>query len=204
MEETKGQFETDAQSIVSGENETTQSSEEQGDSEIAVKYSTHKKLLNQHKNVKSELEDLRAFKQKVEEEESMKKGEFDKIIKARDERIHELSSKLENIDKGMRDSRKYQAFNDLLPGKIKKDEYAAFIDLDGIGTTDDGQIDRVSLEQSVNKFVKEFPDLIQLSSGKSLPNVNSVGGSTPNTKKSLKNMTREELKAAYISGQFKH
>lgn len=208
----KGQFETDAPEIVSQENlkesvEGRGEGAETGDvsDKDPVKYATYRKLLNQHKNTRSELDELRAFKQQKEEEEALAKGEFDKILRAREEQIAELKGKLDSIDRDMTDGQKLQAFLDRVPGKIKRQEYMSFVDLESIAINPDtGKIDEVSLEREVGKFVKEFPDLIQPASGKTLPQVGSIGASRPNVKKSLKTMSDSELSNAFLNGQFKN
>jgi len=203
----KGQLETATQEIESQETEKETNVETQDsgqDQDVPIKYSTHKKLLNQHKNLKSELEELREFKQKQEEDQALKRGEFDKILKAREEKIEELSNKLKGIDQENNDRRKLQAFLNKVPGKVKKNEYLSFVDLDSIATDPEtGEVDSVTLEREAKKFVENFPDLIVPANNKALPQVGSLNNDRPNVRKSLKTMTREELKKAYINGQFK-
>ena len=205
--ETKGQLETATDSLETKQSqgetiETKVDEATQSENEGMVKYATHKKLLNQLKNRSEELDELRAFKTKVEEQDAIKRGEFEKIIASRDETIKELQTKLDTIERDVTDGTKLQAFLDSVPGKVKKQEYLSFVDLDKIGVDPDtGKIDQISLERSVKNFVETYPEFIQPSSGKSLPNVGNLSQKV-NTKRSLKELSDEELKRNYISGNF--
>jgi hypothetical protein len=206
-DEAKGQFETATDEIVSQQTDNenkvqTQESEQEND--VPIKYSTHKKLLNQHKNLKSELEELREYRQKNEEAESLRKGEYEKILRAKEEKIQELTNKLKGIDQDMADRKKLQAFIDKIPGKIKKNEYLVHVDLDSIATDPEtGEIDAMTLEREAKRFVENFPDLFIKATSKTLPQVGSLNNERPNVRKSLSQLSRDELKERYKAGQFR-
>lgn len=200
--EQKDQFVTDAKDQIVSEQESTKTEETTNETDV-VKYATHKKLLNQLKNKSEELEELRRFKEEIEETEAKKKGDYEALLKAREEKIQSLSSKLESYETNLREGQKLQAFMDNLPGKIKKQDYLSFVNLDEIALDPEtNRVDETSLKIAVDKFVQEYPDLIEAKGKNSLPKVASLGG-RPNVKRSLKEMSREELRQAYLSGQFK-
>lgn len=171
-----------------------------------IRYSTHKKLLNQHKNLQSELEELRSFRKEIEEKEQLKKGEFEKILKNREERINELQTKLNTVQENITDGKKINAFMEKLPGKVKRNEYLSFVDLDDIAVDPEtGKVDMSTVEVAAQRFANQFPDLIEMSTKKDMPNYNVQGSQRPNSisgKRTLKKMTREELREAYLRGEF--
>lgn len=201
-EEKKGQFETDAAQIESEQKIETLDADQE-ERERLVKYGTHKKLLNQHKNLKSELDELREWKSKVEEDELAKKGDYEKLLRTRDEQVDQLSLKLTKYEQEKTESRKLGAFVSKLPGKIKRQEFLSFADIESIDINPDtGEIDEFSLEKAVNSFVDEYgQDCIKPSNPKGLPSVGHFGGK-PNLKRSLKDLSREELRKMYIEGKF--
>jgi hypothetical protein len=196
------QFETGNQDLGDRDSNTNENDFET-DGQGTVKYSTYKKAINQLKNQKGEIEELRNFRRQIEEKEMQKKGEYDKLLKVRDERINELEGKLGSIERDRLEGKKLNAFIDKLPGKIKKQEYLSFLDTDSINVDpESGQIDEMSLDNAVNSFVKNYNDLIQPTNSKSLPSVGHLGGK-PNLKRSLKDLSREELRQAYRQGAFR-
>lgn len=171
--------------------------------EDVVKYSTHKKLLNQLKSKSEELEELRNFKRQFEETEAKKKGDYEALIKSREDELKEWKEKATSYERNLIEGQKLSAFINKLPGKIRRDEYLSFVDLDEIALDpSSNRVDERSVEMVVNKFVEKYGDLLEAKSENKLPKVGSLGG-RPNMKRSLKEMSREELRQAYLSGQFK-
>ena len=188
--------------IVSQSDQQTDKTTEDNSTDV-VKYSTHKKLLNQLKNKSEELEELRRFKQELEENEARKKGDYEQLLKAREAELKEWKERASSYERNLVEGQKLSAFINKLPGKIRRDEYLSFVDLDEIAldpTTN--RVDERSVEMVVNSFVEKYGDLLEAKSENKLPKVGSLGG-RPNMKRSLKEMTREELRQAYLNGEFK-
>lgn len=199
----KVQFETDPQQLETDEKTVNDVILE--DEEVKpIKYGTHKKLLNQYKNIKTEADELREYKRQREEEESLKRGEFDKIIGALKEENNELKSKVTNNDRDKTDSKKLDGFLKKLPGKVKRDKYLAYVDLDKIAIDPDtGELDELSLERQVKSFVNECPELIELANPKRLPVINGTGETSRkvDVKTTIKKMTNEQLRIAYLKSE---
>lgn len=171
--------------------------------EEIVKYSTHKKLLNQLKNKSEELEELRQFKKQFEENEAKRKGDYEALLKSRESELEEWKNRATTYEQNLVEGQKLTAFINKLPGKIKRDEYLSFVNLDDIALDPDSKrVDEHSVELAVNKFVENYGDLLEAKSENKLPKVGSLGG-RPNMKRSLKELTREELREAFINGSFK-
>lgn len=203
MSDQDTQLETESTQIVSEQNSENDKTSDESREDGAVKYSTHKKLLNQLKNKGEELEELRAFKKQFEENEAKKKGDYEALLKSRESRIEELESKLTSYETTLIEGQKLQAFVDNLPGKVKRQEYLSFVDLDDIALDPEtNRVDEHALRLAVEKFVKEHGHLIETGQKNTLPKVGSLGG-RPNMKRSLKDLTREELRQAYLNGDFK-
>lgn len=196
--DTQEQFETAPQDL--GGQESVKDSET--DQDGTVKYTTYKKAVSQLKNQKGELEQLRAYKQQIEEDALAKKGDFEKLLATREERINDLQGKLDNVEKDRLEAKKLGAFIDKLPGKMRKQEYLSFLDTDSIQIDPQtGKVDPLSLNSAVDTFVKDYGDLIQTANPKGLPNVGHLGGK-PNLKRNLKDLSTSELRNEYLKGNW--
>jgi hypothetical protein len=199
-EERNAQFETGTHEPVVQENEIIEENVEPKDD--VVKYASYKKAVNQLKNQKSELEELREWKKQIVEDEQLKKGNFEQAIKSRDEALIDLKSKLTNFEQAEIDGKKIHAIQSKLPGKISNPEYLSFIDLDSIEIDpESGDLDELTLTRAVDGFVSRHAKLMEPTNSKGLPTVGHLGG-RPNLKRSLKDLSRDELRQQYINGNF--
>lgn len=197
-DEKKDPLVTDTDSPIVSEGE--QKTEEQNE---VVKYSTHKKLLNQLKNKGEELEELRDFKRRFEEQEAKKKGDYEALIKSRDAELAEWKTRATEYERNLVEGQKLSAFINKLPGKIRREEYLSFVDLEDIALDPStNRVDESSVDMAVNRFLEKHGDLLEAKNKNSLPKVGSLGG-RPNMKRSLKELSRDELRQAFISGNFK-
>lgn len=203
-----GQFVTDGTKSPVDEvkgNENSPTENAQDASNDTVKYSTHQKAINQLKSKaemlktqQQELEELRNYKHQMEEAELARKGEYEKLLSTRDERIQSLQSRLDEYERNRVESKKLGAFIDKLGGELSRDEYYSFVDFGAIQMNPETEeIDAISLEKEVETFRQKYHDLIKPKRKPGLPNVAHVGGQV-NTRKSLKSLSNEELKQLYI------
>lgn len=191
--------ESDAKSPVGNAREKNSQVDDQ-ESKDFVKYETYKKTVNQLKNYKQELEGLRAFKQQAEEAEMVKKGDYEKLLASRDQKISELQAVLDDFENDKIIGKKGAAFIKKLGANLKKEEYWRHVSFDDIQMNPEtGDVDELSLEREVNRFKNEFgTDLLVTASGPSVPNIGHLGGK-PNAKKSLKDMSREQIRQLYLN-----
>jgi len=196
-----GQLETATESLVTNQSESVEPKAEIVEDKT-VSYGSHKKLLNQHKHQKAELEELRSYKQRVEEEKALEKGEYEKVLKTREEELQNMRTRFQEIEQKEMDTRKIQAVLNQIPGQLVKPEYLSHVDLDAIAVDPDTkEPDSMGVEMAVGKFIKEHPTLFVPKKGKTLPVYNAPN--TPSSAKNLKSMSREELKEAFLRGNFK-
>jgi hypothetical protein len=173
----------------------------------SVSYETFNKLLAQRKKDKEvlktyekQVEELSGWKKSIEEQESVKKGEYEKILTTYKTENEALKGKLSEVQKSIVDGQKYNAFLDKLPGRLDRSEYLQFVDIEEIAIDPDtGIVDEATVQSSVDKFVKGFGKLITPTNTKSLPSHDRIGdvGYKP---KSIKALSDAELKEAFLKG----
>lgn len=168
-------------------------------SEEKVDYKTYSKVLDklkatekQNKSLEERLGLLEGKEKSAEEKNKsleegklIEKGEYKKLLELREKEILETKAALEKSKneinaskKDLADTWKLQSFYDKLPGKIKRREYLDFVPLDEIVfNPESGEIDMTSVETTVNKFMEQFPDLVDTSHIKALPGNAAQGGS---------------------------
>lgn len=177
-------------------------------SKDTVSYETFNKLLAQRKKdreklgtYEKQLEELSGWKKQLEEQESVKKGEYEKILSTYKTENEALKGKLSEVQKSIVDGQKYQSFIDKLPGRLDRSEYLQFVNVEDIAIDPEtGVVDEATVQSAVDKFVKSYGKLITPTNTKSLPSHDRIGSVTI-TPKSLKQMSNEELKQAFIKGQ---
>lgn len=136
------------------------------------------KLLAQRK---SDMVKLREYEKKLSlfeeqdrlkrEEEQRNRGEFDKILKSREEEIEAYKKREKQIHEELRVEHSKQAFLSLLPGKLANPDYLNLIPVNQIKYNADGDIDMKNLESLVENWKKSHFRLIDMpGSNAQLPN----------------------------------
>lgn len=136
------------------------------------------KLLAQRK---SDMVKLREYEKKLSlfeeqdrikrEEEQRNRGEFDKILKSREEEIEAYKKREKQIHEELRIEHSKQAFLSLLPGKLANPDYLNLIPVNQIKYNADGDIDMKNLESLVENWKKSHFRLIDMpGSSAQLPN----------------------------------
>lgn len=173
-----------------------------------LSYESYQRLLSQRKKdreklekYQSELNELKSWKQSLEEQEATKKGEYEKILANYKEENSKLKNELTEYQKSLVDGMKLQAFLDKLPGSLDSQDYYQFANLEEIAIDpESGAVDQQTLQSAVDNFVKKHSRLLTPKNNRSLPGHDRVGPLSYKPK-SVKEMTREELKEAFIKGQ---
>ncbi len=175
-----------------------------------VKYDTYKRVLGTLKNREAEMNELKskleAYEQQersLREKELESKGQYEQILNTYKSKINEYENKLTTYEKNLMEGQKLNAFLDALPGRVKKQEYLSFVPTDEIAldpTT--GMVDEHSVKVAVSKFVEHYSDLITPANSKTLPQLGRVG-QIGAFKKDLNSASIEELRQAFLRGNFK-
>ena len=134
--------------------------------EDKVAYNTYKKLLNEKKQQQQKLEELLSWRKEIElqkEEEEEKKlkeqQKWQEIADKKEKELKKLQEQMSFEKKKQQNKIKEEAFKDALGANLKK-AYMLHVDLDAIDLSEDGQIDEYTLENVVDKFKEEFPELL--------------------------------------------
>lgn len=134
--------------------------------EDKVAYNTYKKLLNEKKQQQQKLEELLSWRKEIElqkEEEEEKKlkeqQKWQEIADKKEKELKKLQEQMSFEKKKQQNKVKEEAFKESLGANLKK-AYMLHVDLDSIDLAEDGQIDEYTLENVVDKFKEEFPELL--------------------------------------------
>lgn len=186
-----------------------------------VDYSTYNKAINQLKKIQEENKNLaetvnslkglkdefdrqREEKTKRKEEDLLKQGEFKKLLELREQENATLKEQLQgkenevtNSKKNLHDTWKSIHLQNALPGKIKKTEYLNYINFDEIPIDpDNGQPDKQAVQLAAEKFMKDYPELVDTTNIKSMPGnaPGTTGGKFP-TVETFKELPLSEMKS---------
>jgi hypothetical protein len=132
---------------------------------------------SKYQETRAKLDEYEAAREAKQIEEQKARGEFDKILADKDERIANLESNLNSNIKQTNDFVKTNAFLSTLEGKLET-KYFNHIPLDSIKIDESGEIDQESLSSAVSGFKESHPRLI-IQRKADIPNTKtgSTGGS---------------------------
>lgn len=174
-----------------------------------VSYETYQKVLSEKKSVQSKLQELEGkfletekAQRLLEESKLNEKGEFKKLFELKEQELkleREKNLKLEkekdSYKGSLDDTYKLNAFYDKLPGKIKRQEYLNFVDLDSIIINPEtGNVDPTSVQNVVASFVENYSDLIKPNDFGRLPGDAPKGSNRKYTISEWKSLSLKEQK----------
>jgi vacuolar-type H+-ATPase subunit I/STV1 len=156
-----------------------------------VSYETYQKLLSQRKKdqerltaLEKEQQELLEKKKQDEENKLNEKGEYKKIIEIREQKINELTGKInefenkyKSIEDQLKTRRKLEAFLGKLPARLMDHDYLKLVDFDDIAVDPEtGDVDGNSLDTVVSSFVKKHGRLLETKKT-GMPNEATTGSS---------------------------
>lgn len=165
-----------------------------------VAYDTYRKVLSERKRdkeklsaIEEELSRYRELEKSLEEKKAMEAGQWEKLKQTYLQENESLRTELQDYKKNMIDGRKLQKFLDKIPGTIAKREYLSFVNTENIVIDPEtNEIDELSLDREVGKFMKDHSALVMPAETRKNPNYASFGGLT-NHKKQIGEMNLKEL-----------
>lgn len=133
---------------------------------------------------KSKEEEFKTQQTKAEEDRLRQQGEYKTLLEQREKELAMLresldttSSEVESYKRSMTNLRKASAFERELGGKLKKDSYWSHVNFDQIALDpESGEIDRGTLKEVANNFIKEYRELVDFPTNGNLPNGTPNGG----------------------------
>jgi len=144
-----------------------------------------KKYKEGYQTFKAEKDEIAKMQAQANEEKLREKGQYDVLLKQREERLKELESELNNYkgevqsrDEAILNFKKAAAFEKQLGGKLKKDAYWNHVDFDNIAIDPaTGKIDSHSLVKVTESFKNDFNELVDYGNIGNLPNGTAQGSS---------------------------
>ena len=137
-----------------------------------VAYETHQKLLGERKRDQARIRELAektaAFEKAEREREEktlLERNQFQDVLKIRDKEVEEYKTKYTQLLDYQVNTAKQVAFLENVDGKIPQ-KYWGMIPRDEIQMDQDsGEIDKNSLKAAIDKFKREYPEVILPSAG---------------------------------------
>lgn len=133
-----------------------------------VSYETHERLLREKKKLQEEAELLRNEKKLREDEEAKKRGDFEALLKSREEELSIAKSKLTSLQDRIMDAQKLTAVLNTAGSPIDS-KWHGLIDTNKIVVhPDTGEVDQMSVTRVVEDLRKSWPEMFKVK-GQTLP-----------------------------------
>ena len=151
---------------------------------------------------KSKEEELNQQRAKEEEERLREQGQFKTLLEQRERELEQLRGSLDetkneaqSYKESIQNLKKASAFEREIGGKLKKDSYWTHVDFSRIALNPEtGEIDRGSLKETADSFLKEYKELVAFPSGGNLPNGTPNGSSGKLTYEQWKKLPLKDRK----------
>lgn len=128
----------------------------------------HNELLAETKTAKAKLKEFQEKERLKEEEEAKKRGDYEKLVKDRDEELLKLKGELTTHKSRMESASKLAAVLDAVDSDIER-KWFDMIPLDQIILNPEtGEIDQMSVTKTVENLKKTWPEMFKVK-GKGLP-----------------------------------
>jgi galactokinase len=176
--------------------DTQEENQVQNQRKDVVKYETYQKVLSEKKKrdemlseYQQRLEELETANKQREEDELKKKENFKQLLEVREKELGEIKNQLTQFKEQSVLTKKAQAFLQSVGG-LKKQEYLELVDFSKIPIDDDGQVDQVALESYRDEWKSKFPETLNDSHAKKVPNTSPKGGSSePSRSEKMEKLT---------------
>lgn len=151
--------------------------QEPGTKKDVVAYETHRRLLDEKKKLQEKYEAL-ASKDKVREEDDAKKrGDFDAILKSREEELKSTRDELTSIRETIKNAQKLTAVLSTAGSPIES-KWHGLIDTSKILINpDSGEVDQMSVTKVVEDLRKSWPEMFKNPNAPKLPADAPLGNS---------------------------
>lgn len=154
--------------------------DDSGKTELSLE--KHKQLLDEKKKIQAEkariekeLNEYKAKEREKEEADAKKRGDFESILKSRDEELEKIKSELSGYKERISYSQKMTAVLDAIGTKIE-DKWLSLIDADKVIINPaTNEIDQASVTKLVENLRKDWPEMLKKQSG-NLPDKAPQGG----------------------------
>jgi hypothetical protein len=146
-----------------------------------VSYETHQELLGQRKKDQEKLKALEAKLKEIESKDSTERekklkdeGNFKALLEDREKELAKLREQNEELQKSVHTfeetlttTKKFNAFNRAIGGKLKNEDYYKFVDTSKIAIdAETGKVDESSVKNYAKNFVEKHRELVDVNGGK--------------------------------------
>jgi hypothetical protein len=176
-----------------------------------VSYESHRKLLNEYKQSKTRLSEIETKYQELnkrlelEEENKMKEQQkWREIAEKKEKELKNAVDQIQFLNKKHQNKIKEDYFKKALGADLKK-AFMMHVDLDSISIDEKGEVDEMTLQNAVEKFKDDFPELVPTDREEikldkksyTLPQKNAKGKTNNISIQDLKGLSVRELKELY-------
>lgn len=134
-----------------------------------VSYDTHRKLLDEKKKVQQERDALAAEKKQREEEEAKKRGDYETLLKTREEELNNYKTKYNSLQNNIVEAQKLTAVLGAAGSPIEQ-KWHGLIDTSKIAVhPESGEIDQMSVTKVVEDLRKSWPEMFKNPNPAKLP-----------------------------------
>ncbi len=157
-----------------------------------VKYDTYSRVLAEAKKLKDKVREYESVLQQTQEQKLKEQNEWKTLAEQYKSKLDQTSRTLEEQERAITNGLKFQEFEKHLGGKLKKRDYASFVDFEKIVLNPETKsVDEDSVKTVVSDFIKEHSSLVDFGSQGKLPN-QAPSKFAPQGKR-LEEMTVQEL-----------
>ena len=127
----------------------------------SVTYETHRKLLDEKKKIQARLEAFEAEKKAKEEEEAKRKGDFETLLRTREEENQTLKAQLKAKEELEVKRRKLAAVLDSIGGEVEPKWFSLIDTSQVVVNPDTGEVDQMTVTKAVENLRKTWPEMIK-------------------------------------------
>jgi threonine dehydrogenase-like Zn-dependent dehydrogenase len=134
---------------------------ENQDVKSTIAYDTHRKLLDEKKKVQAQLDQLLREKTEREEADARKRGDFEALLKAREEELAKERTARQELSERITTGRKLNAVIEALGGNIDQ-KWLRLIDTDEVAVNPEtGEVDAMTVARAAESLKKQWPEMIR-------------------------------------------
>jgi hypothetical protein len=157
-----------------------------------VKYETYSKVLSEAKKLKEKVREYETVLEQSKEQKLKEQNEWKTLAEQYKTKLDQTSSVLQEQERSIINGIKYQEFEKHLGGRLKKRDYASFVDFDKIILNPESKtVEPESVKLVAAEFLKQYSELVELPSQGKLPN--QAASSFVPQGKSIQEMDVKEL-----------
>lgn len=149
------------QKVPEGQSGEPVAAPENQEAKSTIAYETHRKLLDEKKKLQAQLEALASKEREREESEARKRGDYEALLKAREEELAKERAARQELDQRITHGMKLNMVIEALGGQVDQKWYK-LIDTDEVAVNpDSGEIDKMTVARVAESLKKQWPEMIQ-------------------------------------------